>query len=1305
MTRLSSFKNKISKCTPKLITAALSFSCAKSFATDSVHGITGASPASHGAPMKTNLSLACIALLLFSAQVSALKDPPPGAGVSGGKANILLMLDNSGSMNGVVNTDVLNKPSDVVIDSHGNLHVLNNEKEPYGNRVLLSKYKPDLTPSTGYGYISLVDPETWKSERGPKLAIDGADNIYIAKYSSSDGPTGKIWKFNSAGSKVGTVSATYPLGIDIDSKGYIWITAGSGVAQIGLPGIAPFFVRKIDVEGKVLQEWEIDSTEKWDAFVTTGGEPRGISVYDEKVYVVSQIIQSRPGNPLSAGKKNAHPHRTSNEVDCKLGYPVRVYDAKTGEQLAKWYALGGHDIEVNANGVYVVGHNNHGHIPESTDSTCGGQVGKYSHDGVFKTRFAPKKVICAPDTISTPVGITSDSNGNIYVAGGGGIALSSYPYAKSPLSVVKKYSANGDYLGTVEESTPRKIAVKCVLKRLLESPSVTDKANFGLQIWSSNAEMLVKVSETGKDEILPMLCDCLGEPISGSCAKCNNIIPYDNRMSQASTWPGDGFKLAKKYYNNSASGFTPGPIDPTGCEPHGMLFFSDGYWYESDASIDPAVTHLANKLGVKTYVVGFAIQGVGSVRVKYMHLADVGGSLPITPIFAKDEEKLQRTIETLATQMRQTGLSFTGTAPKIVSDSSGDYIYQTTFAIPLMGQWSGKIKKSALMSSTGRVGDLIWEAGAELNKKRADARNIWTAAPGFSSGLDNFQTSSVATLKPLLYDGVDPFPTDDKARKLINFVRGQDTYDEDNNESTFDQRMWKLGESYHSEIVVVPPPKALDDSKLRPGSEETYKKDNNYEAFVAAQANRPAMVYVGANDGMLHAFKDSTGEELWGFIPPQVLPKLRLMDSGIEHITIPIYGVDGSPAVKDVFLNGQWRTVLMAGLGREGYGYFALDVTNPSSPSFLFAFENDPQNEVIRHWADNGTLTVQDYSSVSSGYNYKKLGEALATPTIVSIPNTTGVVPRPIAAIGGGLNNTDDKSYGSAVYLIDLADQGKVWKVIDLPDAAGGFNNSHPAQVTAVTADTTSAATYKGAMLYSADMESKLSKINVTDIGTVHAVTELFDGEGNNVNQRASFMPVTTTTDSAKKVWAYFGTGNQDRLQLSQSTIQNSIFGIKDKKFPLFESTGKSTISKLKDVTNAGATCPAEDNLGWYVNLGRDERVTGKIAINKKVLFAPLYTPDSTQPCFPGASALLELGYSCGKSLRRTELGGGYIAGARIYKDKIYLGVSGIPDSDNEVAVGNTFMKKGNIISGDPAAIPGASGSQETVIESWREKL
>jgi hypothetical protein len=85
---------------------------------------------------------------------------------------------------------------------------------------------------------------------------------------------------------------------------------------------------------------------------------------------------------------------------------------------------------------------------------------------------------------------------------------------------------------------------------------------------------------------------------------------------------------------------------------------------------------------------------------------------------------------------------------------------------------------------------------------------------------------------------------------------------------------------------------------------------------------------------------------------------------------------------------------------------------------------------------------------------------------------------------------------------------------------------------------------------------------------------------------------------------------------------------------------------------------------------------------------------------------LAELGYSCGNSLRRTELGAGLITGVRIFKDKIYLGISGIPDSNSQagVALGNGLTRKGNIISGAPVAAP-SSSSQEAVLESWRERF
>ncbi|MEC8819308.1 MAG: hypothetical protein VYA08_00310, partial [Pseudomonadota bacterium] len=369
---------------------------------------------------------------------------------------------------------------------------------------------------------------------------------------------------------------------------------------------------------------------------------------------------------------------------------------------------------------------------------------------------------------------------------------------------------------------------------------------------------------------------------------------------------------------------------------------------------------------------------------------------------------------------------------------------------------------------------------------------------------------------------------------------------------------------------------------------------------------------------------------------------------------------------------------LMAGLGREGFGYFALDVTDPSSPRFLFAFENDPENQKIRHWTANGFLTEQDYGGVAGAYNYQKLGEALSTPTIFMTSDRTFV-----AAIGGGLNNTDDKDYGSALYLIDLENQGKVFFRNDLADVSGGLNNSHPAQVTVVTADTTSAATYKGAMLYSADLQSKLTKINHNAMSGCNGCNRSVDidmlwTEGDQFgNDALSFNPVSASIDSADTLWIYFGTGNLDRLQSSVATVQNRIFAKKDFNFPGAGSGGGVywTSPGFKDVTLPGATCPADSDTGWYINLGRDEKVTNKIQIEDGVLFAPLYTPDTAQSCFPGTSTVAEFGYDCGKLVRRTVLGAGQITGVRIFKDKIYGGVSGIPDtgSDTEVELDNEF--------------------------------
>jgi type IV pilus assembly protein PilY1 len=151
----------------------------------------------------------------------------------------------------------------------------------------------------------------------------------------------------------------------------------------------------------------------------------------------------------------------------------------------------------------------------------------------------------------------------------------------------------------------------------------------------------------------------------------------------------------------------------------------------------------------------------------------------------------------------------------------------------------------------------------------------------------------------------------------------------------------RLGDIYHSSPVVVTRPR-------------TDIPDESYNLFRRRPdvSSRPIVLYVGTNDGILHAFTAEShtlpsgrvlgsGEELWGFVPPAVLPSLQT--ASVSHQFL----VDGTPVVKEVYLRRLpggtpradiYRTVLIAGLRGGGPHYFALDVSDPILPRFMWQF-------------------------------------------------------------------------------------------------------------------------------------------------------------------------------------------------------------------------------------------------------------------------------------------------------------------------------------------------------------------------------
>jgi type IV pilus assembly protein PilY1 len=94
--------------------------------------------------------------------------------------------------------------------------------------------------------------------------------------------------------------------------------------------------------------------------------------------------------------------------------------------------------------------------------------------------------------------------------------------------------------------------------------------------------------------------------------------------------------------------------------------------------------------------------------------------------------------------------------------------------------------------------------------------------------------------------------------------------------------------------------------------------------YVADGVNQT--IFVGANDGMLHAFDATTGAELFAYVPSGIdFAKLAtLSDPAYTHE----YFVDGPIAVSR-YATTPGQNILVGTLGRGGKGVFALDVTTP----------------------------------------------------------------------------------------------------------------------------------------------------------------------------------------------------------------------------------------------------------------------------------------------------------------------------------------------------------------------------------------
>jgi len=578
-------------------------------------------------------------------------------------------------------------------------------------------------------------------------------------------------------------------------------------------------------------------------------------------------------------------------------------------------------------------------------------------------------------------------------------------------------------------------------------------------------------------------------------------------------------------------------------------YFDDVIWYMAHKDLRP---DMDGDQTIATYVVGYDID-----LPILQSAAEKGDGLYFQ---ATNASELRQSLE-FAVQDILRRIS-AGSAVAVVSTEQGtdDRLYRGKF-MPI--DWDGFMECYQLPYSEGD--GALWEAGELLRQRTTASRTIFTALGG--SRFD-FQSTNATNLRAAMNVG-----TDLEAADLINWGRGDDVLGLRN------RRGWILGPIVHSTPVVVGPP-------------ANFLVTESYQQFYQDHQGRRKMVYVGANDGMLHAFDANSGDERWAFVPEFALPVFAVMaDSFYCHK----YSVDQTVTVKDVQLDGDWRTVLLSGGRQGGADVFALDVTDPDSPRLLW------QNTLPTRM----TYT-SDVEIVTIG------GEA-------------------VALVGSGLDKTNMESWVHGYRIQDGTLLGS--KQLSVTTK---FTRNKTTRPVAVDVDLDGSVD----LVYAADLLGSVYRMATRGSSDPDnwTMTKLYSGTVEiTANPAVSYGP-------NGHVYVYFGTGAYlDDDDMMTTTAQKFICVI-DK-----HDGATATLAGMRDQTSSVATMGTAT--GWYVNLNRldGERVTQPAVVVAETVIFTSFAPDMDACVAGGTSFLYQMRYQDGgttedqESLgdRITELGTG----------------------------------------------------------------
>ena len=447
-------------------------------------------------------------------------------------------------------------------------------------------------------------------------------------------------------------------------------------------------------------------------------------------------------------------------------------------------------------------------------------------------------------------------------------------------------------------------------------------------------------------------------------------------------------------------------------------------------------------------------------------------------------------------------------------------------------------------------GTRLWTASAPA----AASRNIYTALPDGSVIAFSSLVANATLLQPYL-----KVSSVAAAQALIDAVRSLNC----------------SATSCPIGAIVGSTPAIMDPPSLDP------PPDSDYPGFVAANKDRRSITWVGANDGMLHAIDSRLGQEVWAFIPFNLLPKMSAFVAG-QPVGDFRFGMDGSAKIADVKVDGQWRSYLVIGQGSGGTFYQTFDVTlddiadsvgpdsdnlgsvlsyfsSSTSVKFKWAFPKYSDFDVsIGQWGDISAAALEPAKTV---------GETWSDPAVGQIENASG---RFVVVTGSGFlkysiqqqANRGGVRAGTTFYVIDMKD-GTLLDSRDvgsddlgeeIDNCASAATNDCRKLKNALQADPVATGPADSRFItkvYTGDLDGRIWRFDVgLDAAlkpVIKDVVKLYtvDNEVGPANEHPMFASMATVNIGSTQQYLFVGTGS-DLLPQNSVSTQYALLVVQD---------------------------------------------------------------------------------------------------------------------------------------------------------------